>query len=218
MGHRSNVIASVAALAVAGLIGTGVGPALAAPGRGKANGHAKQAARSSSTSSTSSTVAGGSTTTTVSKSKAAHLRNASRFTLVGYVKAVDAAGSSLTIAVKGGNRKDLKGKWVLVPVAANASIMRNGAVVTLDKVMVGDHVMVQGANHKARKVRAEGPVATTTTSTTAPATTTTTAPATTTTTAPATTTTTAPATTTTTAPATTTTTAPPTTTTSTTTV
>ncbi len=172
MGHRPAALASLGAVAVAALIGTGVGPALATPGHGHARGHAKQASHSSSTSSTSSTVPG-STTTTISRRQAVHLRNASRFTLVGTVKAVDAAGSSLTMAVKGGNRKDLRGKWVLVPVAAGASIMRQGAIVTLDKLAVGDHVMVKGAHHKANKVRAEGPAATTTTSTTAPPTTTT---------------------------------------------
>ena len=219
MGHRPAFIAS---FAVAALIGTGigVGPAMAKsghgnPGKGQAKSQAKSEAKSerralagqtSASTSTTVTQPGGSTTTTISKKQAAHARRDARFVIVGRIEAVDAAARTLTVKVKGGQPKVLRHRSVTVSVPADVRVKRNGKTVTLDKLLVGDHVQVKGSDGIAAKVRAQGWNHPVTTSTTVPVTTTsTTAPATTTTTS-----TTAPPTTTTTS-----TTAPPTTTTTT---
>lgn len=85
-----------------------------------------------------------------------------KFVLVGTVTAAD--GGSITLTVKGGNQRDLRGTSQVVTVAPGASVQRNDADAQLSDVLVGDHVMVKGtkdgAGFTATKVRAEAPEAT----------------------------------------------------------
>ena len=81
-----------------------------------------------------------------------------KFVLTGVVTAVDS--QSVTLDVKGGNTKSVKGMDVQVNVAADASIKRNDLDATLAEVLADDHVMLQGYVvgdvFTAVKVRAEG--------------------------------------------------------------
>ena len=92
------------------------------------------------------------------KSAAARARKNARVVAVGTVTAVDT--ESLTVAVKGGNAKLLRGTQAQFAVADGAKINRNDAAATLADVVVGDHVMVKAARTAdglvAHKVNASG--------------------------------------------------------------
>lgn len=83
-----------------------------------------------------------------------------RFNVSGYV--VSVSGDQLTMSFKGGNAKELRRTTGVVTVAATATITLDGVVVTLDKLVAGDHVNVHGtrtADHtyRANKVHAQSP-------------------------------------------------------------
>ena len=67
-----------------------------------------------------------------------------RFVAIGTVTAIDQAGSTLSLTVRGGNSKVSRGKSVDVAIADTTVIRRNGAVAVLADVLVGDRVFVQG--------------------------------------------------------------------------
>ncbi|WP_432492640.1 hypothetical protein [Kineococcus auxinigenes] len=72
----------------------------------------------------------------------------------GTVSAVDAAAGTLTVTVRGGRDKSLRGKELVVAVAESAKIVRDDAAVELAEIAVGDHVSVKGTRGTA------GPTAT----------------------------------------------------------
>lgn len=82
-----------------------------------------------------------------------------RFVVVGKVTAVGA--DTLTLLVKGGNQKAMRGQPATVKVPATAKVTRNGEKVALSAVQVGDHVAVQGkkvgSDLVARAVHAAAP-------------------------------------------------------------
>lgn len=73
---------------------------------------------------------------------AAQAERKARFVVVGRV--VSVTGDSLTLWVKGGNRKALKGREVTVKVPAGAKVTRGDAPATLASVTAGDHAAVKG--------------------------------------------------------------------------
>jgi hypothetical protein len=74
------------------------------------------------------------------KGKKAH----AKFNLGGGITAVDAAAGTVTFRVHGGKFKALRKTELTVTVADGARVRRNGAVVTLADLVVGDHVRVKG--------------------------------------------------------------------------
>ena len=62
----------------------------------------------------------------------------------GTVTAVDAAASTLSFVVRGGQNKALRGCALTVVVTAITKINRNDAPASLDAVLAGDHVNVKG--------------------------------------------------------------------------
>lgn len=104
-------------------------------------------------------------------------RRKARFVAVGIVTAV--SGDSITLVVKGGSARQLRGKTQTFTVASGASVKRNGQAVAVSAIQKDDHAMVKGGRtgdtYTAQKVRAQSrepkPVTTsssTTTSTTTP--------------------------------------------------
>lgn len=91
----------------------------------------------------------------------AQARRKARFLAVGIVTAV--GENSITLAVKGGSPRGLRGKTQAFTVPAGASIIRNGKHVALSAILVGDHAMVKGlrsgdtagATYTTHKVRAQ---------------------------------------------------------------
>ncbi|HVE45500.1 MAG TPA: hypothetical protein VNA57_01970 [Acidimicrobiales bacterium] len=84
-------------------------------------------------------------------------RRKARFVAVGMVSDVSAA--SITLVVKGGSSRQLRGKTQSFAVPADANVMRNGQKVPLSAIQKGDKAMVKGAKtgdtYTARKVRAQ---------------------------------------------------------------
>lgn len=90
----------------------------------------------------------------------AQARRAARFVAVGIVSS--ATAESITLVVKGGSAKALRGKTQSFTIAAGASVSRNGKPVSGDNaIQTGDHAMVKGvkspdgATYTAHKVRAQ---------------------------------------------------------------
>lgn len=88
----------------------------------------------------------------------AHARRAARFVAVGIVDS--ASGGSVTLVVKGGSAKNLRGTTQLFEIASGASVSRNGKPVSGENaIQKGDHAMVKGvkagATYTAHKVRAQ---------------------------------------------------------------
>jgi len=83
---------------------------------------------------------------------------ARRFVATGRVVGVE--GSTVTVAVKGGNRKAWHRTDQTFTLADGARVQRNDAVVTLDDLQAGDRVSVhgKGTTGLAHKVIATGPV------------------------------------------------------------
>lgn len=74
--------------------------------------------------------------------KAAKVRT--KFVNAGTVTAVNAAAGTITLRVRGGRDKALRGQLLTVTVTATTKIQRNDAAATLASVAVGDHVNVKG--------------------------------------------------------------------------
>ena len=93
------------------------------------------------------------------KKAAAHARRDARFTATGTL--VSVSGDTLTVSVKGGNRKSLKGTDAVFTVAEGAKINRDDAPATLADLVAGDHVAVKGMRDGetllASKVNATSP-------------------------------------------------------------
>lgn len=93
------------------------------------------------------------------KSADAKARKAVRFVATGTVVAVGT--DSLTVAVKGGNSKALRGTEATFVVPADARVNRDDTPATLADVLAGDHVAVKGASKDgalvASRVNAESP-------------------------------------------------------------
>lgn len=87
----------------------------------------------------------------------AQARRKARFVAVGAVTAV--SGDSVTLLVKGGSARSLRGKTQAFTVASGASVRRNGQVVAVSAIKAGDHAMVKGVKagdiYTAHKVRAQ---------------------------------------------------------------
>jgi hypothetical protein len=66
------------------------------------------------------------------------------FVHAGKVTAVDTTAGSVSLVVRGGQVKALRGCTITVLVPATAKVNRNHAAVTLADVAVGDHVNVKG--------------------------------------------------------------------------
>ena len=62
----------------------------------------------------------------------------------GSVSAVDAAASTLSFVVRGGQNKALRGCTLTVVVTEATKVSRDGAAATLADVVAGDHVNVKG--------------------------------------------------------------------------
>ncbi|WP_432506888.1 hypothetical protein [Kineococcus arenarius] len=62
----------------------------------------------------------------------------------GTVSAVDTAAATLTITVRGGRDKELRGTEFTVAVAEGARIVRDDAPAELAEIAVGDHVNLKG--------------------------------------------------------------------------
>ena len=83
-----------------------------------------------------------------------------RFNVAGYV--VSVSGDQLTITFKGGNTKEPRSTTGTLTVPPTAQITLDGAIVTLDKLVAGDHVNVHGSRsadhtYTATKVHAQKP-------------------------------------------------------------
>lgn len=87
----------------------------------------------------------------------AQARRKARFVAVGMVSDVSAA--SITIVVKGGSSRELRGKTQSFAVPADANVMRNSQKVAVSAIQKGDKAMVKGAKtgdtYTAKKVRAQ---------------------------------------------------------------
>lgn len=87
----------------------------------------------------------------------AQARRKARFVAVGMVTAV--SGDTITLVVKGGSARQLRGKTQAFTVAAGASVSRNGQATAVSAIQNGDHAMVKGTwtgdVYTAQKVRAQ---------------------------------------------------------------
>ncbi|RJK94211.1 hypothetical protein D5H78_14550 [Vallicoccus soli] len=74
---------------------------------------------------------------------------------------MDAAAGTLTLLVRGGTEKDLRGRTVVVDVPAGVPVLRNDVAAGLADLRVGDEVAVKarrtGTTVVVQRVSAEGP-------------------------------------------------------------
>ena len=84
------------------------------------------------------------------------------FSYNGTLTALDAAAGTVTIKVPGGGQKALRSAKLTLTVPASAAVRRNGAVVTLGELVVGDKLQVKGDRvgtvHTVRRVSAKASV------------------------------------------------------------
>ena len=81
-----------------------------------------------------------------------------RFVEIGTVTSVDATAGTVTLVVKGGSKRQLRGTSLTVNVTDSTRIRRNGEKATLADLVAGDRVMVEGtrtdSGYSALRVRA----------------------------------------------------------------